>query len=107
MNLNNETENLVKNTSKITGFINSNKKPQKLKKNEILKFKKFGKNIIRHTETTYSIGDQIKIIEGPFNEFNGSVSEVKPEKKKVRVLVSIFGRFTPVELDFNQLEPLS
>merc|ERR1712000_211562 len=98
---------LVKNTSKITGFINSNNKPQKLKKNEILKFKKFGQNIVRHTETTYSVGDQIKIIEGPFNEFNGSVSEVKLEKKKVRVLVSIFGRFTPVELDFNQLEPLS
>ena len=70
--------------------------------------KKQGEDIIhRRLEIKYFIGDRIKVIEGAFLGFDGSISEVKPEKRKIRVLVPIFGRYTPVELDYNQIEPLS
>ena len=52
----------------------------------------------------FEVGEAIKVVDGPFQDFNGTVEEVKPEKGKVRVLISIFGRATPVELDFVQVE---
>jgi len=52
----------------------------------------------------FEVGEAIKVIDGPFQDFNGTVEEVRPEKGKVRVLISIFGRATPVELDFVQVE---
>ena len=55
--------------------------------------------------TTFQVGDQVRVIDGPFKNFSGRVEEVNPDKEKVRVLVSIFGRATPVELDFVQVEP--
>jgi transcriptional antiterminator NusG len=54
---------------------------------------------------TFQEGDQVRVIDGPFKNFSGVVEEVNPDKAKVRVLVSIFGRATPVELDFVQVEP--
>ena len=88
MLLNNNTEHLVKNTSKITGFVGSSKVPPKLKPKEIKRLKCSGKEIIRHTEITYTTGDQVKIIDGPFNNFNGNISEVKLEKNTQSFLVS-------------------
>ena len=107
MLLNDETEHLIKNTPKVTGFVGSGKTPPKLRAKEIERLKGAGAEVIhRHIEVEYALGDQVRVIEGPFANFNGSVAEVKPEKKKVRVMVSIFGRSTPVELDYSQLEPL-
>ena len=56
-------------------------------------------------EVPYRVGDPVKVIDGPFNNFSGFVREVNEEKMKVKVMVSIFGRKTPVELDFSQVEP--
>jgi transcriptional antiterminator NusG len=95
MELNDETWHIVKNTPKVTGFIGGKDKPTPLSDDEgALKPK---------PKYLFDRGDEVRVIDGPFSNFNGVVDEVSPEKGKVRVLVSIFGRSTPVELDFVQV----
>ena len=100
-----ETRHLVLNTPGVTNFVGQNNEPTPLKQDE-------AERIIGKTEGTekdrsqvpFHIGDAIKVVDGPFTDFTGFVEEVNEEKSKVKVMVSIFGRSTPVELDFLQVE---
>ncbi len=100
------TQNLVVSTPGITNFVGAKGKPQPLKQKEVNRI--MGQvDQTREAEATnipFMAGDQVKVIDGPFADFAGFVSEVNMERKKVKVMVSIFGRPTPVELDFLQVE---
>jgi transcriptional antiterminator NusG len=94
---------VVRSTPGVTGFVGMGSTPTPLKETEV-------KDLMRHTkvetpkfEAKFTIGDSVKINEGPFRDFLGKVDEVNEEQGKVRVLVSVFGRETPVELDFTQV----
>ncbi len=105
MDLDQETFHLVKNTPKITGFLGG-MNPQPVKETEI---QNINSAITEGTSRSkprisYEDGDSVRVTEGPFANFTGVVVEVKPEKQKLRVNLSIFGRATPVELDFAQVE---
>jgi transcriptional antiterminator NusG len=99
---------LVKNTPKVTGFLGSGNKPQPISEKEAARY--FGgveeaKAAPKHQiSVDYEIGDQVKVLDGPFASFNGVVEEIDFDKQKVKVSVSIFGRATPVELEFEQVE---
>ncbi|MBN1382200.1 MAG: transcription termination/antitermination protein NusG [Deltaproteobacteria bacterium] len=105
MEMNEETWHIVKNTPKVTGFIGSKEKPSPISDKDV-------ENLItRIDEGTlkpkpkfkFDVGDHVRIIDGPFTNFDGIIDEVRPDKGKLRVIVSIFGRSTPVELDFIQV----
>jgi transcriptional antiterminator NusG len=107
MNLTPETWHVVKDTPKVTGFVGGNsRQPPKVPPHELATIK--GKLASGTTATKpkmeFEKGETIQVVEGPFANFNGVVDEVKPEKGKLRVMVSIFGRATPVELDFLQVK---
>ena len=109
MVMNNDTWYLVRNTPKVTGFVGYDKMnppplPEK-EVDEILFAIQEGKGKIK-PKIRFEKGDNIKVTEGPFTNFTGSVEEIKPEKGKVKVLLNIFGRTTPVELDFIQIEKM-
>ena len=103
-----EVYHLVKNTPKVTGFLGSSGKPQAISEAEaarILNTKEEAANAPKKKiSVEYDIGDQVKVLDGPFASFNGLVEELDFEKNRVKVSVSIFGRPTPVELDFEQVE---
>ena len=99
----------VRNTPGVTGFVGSNGNPEPLTREEFNKM--MGRdskqvNVVRKTSTDIEVGMSVKVTNGPLAEFDGVVSEVSPESGKVKVLVSIFGRETPVELSFNQVAKL-
>ena len=105
MELNDDTWHIVKDTPKVTGFIGSKDKPSPISDKDV-------ENLItRIDEGTlkpkpkfkFDVGDHVRVIDGPFTNFDGVIDEVRPEKGKLRVIVSIFGRPTPVELDFIQV----
>lgn len=106
VDLNKVTQNMVISTPGITNFVGAKGKPQPLKQEEVNRI--LGQvDQTREAEVTdipFMAGDQVKVIDGPFADFAGFVSEVNMERKKVKVMVSIFGRPTPVELDFLQVE---
>jgi transcriptional antiterminator NusG len=108
MELDRQTQNLVVSTPSITNFVGAGGKPQPLRSDEVDRI--LGQIDRSRTEEVsdvpYQAGDSVKVIDGPFSDFSGFVSEVNLERKKVKVMVSIFGRPTPVELDFLQIEPL-
>jgi transcriptional antiterminator NusG len=108
MELNLETSQLVRATPKIAGFVGGSKLPMPLSAAEAERMQELAKGINKKTVVTleYNEGESVKVIDGPFANFQGTIEEVKNDKKKLRVLVSIFGRSTPVELDFNQVEKL-
>lgn len=93
----------VRTTNGITGFVGTGRKPTPIPKEEVKTIKKFMKMEAPKYKTVFSIGDAVKIIEGPFAEFLGTVDSIDDAKGKIRVLVSIFGRETPVELDLLQV----
>ena len=105
MDLSDETYHLVKNTPHITGFLGGNK-PSEVKEAEIaLITRQMNEGLVRpKPKVLFDEGETVRVVDGPFANFSGTIEEVKPEKQKVRVLVSIFGRATPVELDFAQVE---
>ncbi len=106
MELNDETWHIVRKIPKVTGFIGQRTKPIPIPDSEVEEIV----NQIREgtlkpkPKETYEKGDAIRIIDGPFTNFNAVVEEIKPEKGKLRALVSIFGRPTPVELEFLQVK---
>jgi transcriptional antiterminator NusG len=108
MELDDETWHIVNNTAKVTGFLGGRNKPTPLSDAEaehIITRMEAGK---RQPQPKYFFepGDDIRVIDGPFTNFNGTVEDVNHEKGKIKVLVSIFGRATPVELDFVQVQKL-
>jgi len=105
MVLDDETWHIVNGTDKITGFLGGREKPAPLSDEE-------AENILSRMESgkekpqpkyLFEVGDEIRVTDGPFTNFSGTVEEINPEKGKIKVLVSIFGRSTPVELDFVQV----
>ena len=106
MELTDETWYLVKNTPRVTGFVGGSTKPTPISEEEVQKI--IGQmeegRIHPKPKFEFSKGEQVKVIDGPFSNFNGIVEDVNPDKGKLRVLVSIFGRSTPVELEFFQVE---
>jgi len=106
MELNEETWHIVKETPKITGFAGDSTKPVPLSEKEveeIVSQMKDGASKAK-PKISFNAGDSVRVIDGPFVNFIGTIEEVKPDKRKLKVLVSIFGRSTPVELDFIQVE---
>lgn len=108
MEMNDENWHLVRETPKVTGFVGSGKKPSSLRREEV-------GQIVEHMETTsekpkprhsFEKGEAVRIIDGPFFNFNGIVEEVNHEKNTLKVLVTIFGRSTPVELEFLGVEKI-
>ena len=107
MEMTNESWSLIENVPGVTHFVGGGKKPFPMPKKEVDRIlgrieKKEG--II--PEVPFTIGEHVSVIDGPFSEFTGIVDEINPERGKLKVLVSIFGRETPVELDFLQVKPL-
>jgi transcriptional antiterminator NusG len=105
MELDDETWHIVNDTPKVTGFLGGKTRPSPLSDEEasyILKRMEAGK-LKPKPKYFFEPGDEIRVIDGPFNNFSGTVDEVNPEKGKIRVLVTIFGRPTPVELEFVQV----
>ncbi len=106
MELNDYSWHLVKSVPKITGFVGSTKSPPSVPDEEVERITtQISEGTLKpKLKIEFEKGESIRVVEGPFTNFNGIVDEVKPEKGKVKVLVSIFGRSTPIELDFMQLE---
>ncbi len=108
MELDDDSWHIVNDTAKVTGFLGGRDKPTPISEeeaNQILNRMEAGK---KQPQPKYFFeeGDEIRVIDGPFTNFNGTVEDVNPEKGKIKVLVSIFGRSTPVELDFIQVTKL-
>ena len=108
LDMTDDVYHLVKNTPKVTGFLGSGAKPQAISEREAARY--FGAREQqaaepkRQVSVDYEIGDQVKVLGGPFASFNGVVEELDFDKNRVKVSVSIFGRATPVELDFEEVE---
>lgn len=93
----------VRTTQGITGFVGAGAKPTPLSTDEVTNIKKFISAPAARYKVRFSVGEAVKITDGPFSQFLGTISEIDEEKGKAKVLVSIFGRETPVELDFLQI----
>ena len=108
MDLNEKSWYVIRNTPGVSGFVGSGKKPLPLPEEQI-------RTILKQTEEkkekpspkiVFEKGESVKVIEGPFTNFNGNIEEINPYKEKLKVMVSIFGRATPVELEYWQVEKL-
>ncbi|MBR1732037.1 MAG: transcription termination/antitermination protein NusG, partial [Ruminococcus sp.] len=106
MEMSDETWLVVKSTPRVSGFLGSRNKPQAISDAEVEKIMNQIKEGIEHPQTniTYEVGEQVRVNDGPFASFVGVVEEVDTEKSRLKVSVSIFGRYTPVELEFSQVE---
>ncbi len=106
MELNNETWQVVKNTPRVTGFVGNSINPPSISEEEVLRITqqiKDGK-MKPKLMIEFDKGESVRVKEGPFANFNGVVDEVNPDKGRLKVLVSIFGRSTPIDLEFGQVE---
>jgi transcription termination/antitermination protein NusG len=104
MQLTEESWYVVRNTPGVTGFVGMGNSPTALRPEEVSQIIKRMEAEAPTVKVTYKVGERVRIIDGPFNDFRGVVSEIDMERTKVRVMVSFFGRETPVELDFLQVE---
>jgi len=109
MDLNDETWHLVKNTNRVTGFLGgAGNRPAPISEKEVEKILSQMEEGVEkpRPKILFEVGEMVRVKEGPFADFNGNVEDVNYEKSKVRVSVTIFGRATPVELDFGQVEKI-
>ena len=104
--LNNEIYHLIKNLSKVSGFLGSGDKPTPITDKEIQRILgQVSENADNQKiGVSFEIGEKVKVCDGPFASFNGLIEEIDEEKSRLKVSVSIFGRATPVDLEFNQVE---
>ena len=106
MDMNKELYHMIKNIQKVTGFLGGTGTPTPVSENEINKI--MGRisegTMIPKTQVSFDIGEQVKVCEGPFASFSGLVEEVDEEKSRLKVSVSIFGRPTPIDLEYSQVE---
>lgn len=107
MEMNDDSWHLIKSTPKVTGFVGGTaNKPTPISEKEVEKIMQQMKDGVDkpRPKVLFEVGEMVRVKEGPFTDFNGSVEDVNYEKSKIRVSVTIFGRATPVELDFGQVE---
>jgi len=108
MALNDDTWHTVRNTAKVTGFVGGGSMPSPIPDEEAERIILQMEEGVSRPKPKYQFedGDEVRVVDGPFSNFNGIVEEVKPDKEKIRVLITIFGRATPVELDFIQVNKI-
>jgi transcriptional antiterminator NusG len=104
MILSEESWYVVRNTPGVTGFVGMGNDPTPLRPEEVQQILRRMEAEAPHVKVSFKVGERVRIVDGPFNDFRGIVSEIDMEKTKVRVMVNFFGRETPVELDFLQVE---
>ena len=106
MDMTDKAYHLIKNTAKVTGFLGANNKPMPISDTEAMRIlHQVKEGVDRPKPTvTFEIGEQVRVADGPFASFSGHVEEVDEERARLKVAVSIFGRATPVELEYGQVE---
>jgi transcriptional antiterminator NusG len=104
MILTEESWYVVRNTPGVTGFVGMGNEPTPLRTDEVSQILRRMEAEAPHVKVSFKVGERVRIVDGPFNDFRGTVSEIDVERTKVRVMVNFFGRETPVELDFLQVE---
>ena len=108
MNMTGDTWHLVNDTPKVSGFVGNTRNPRPVRQREIDKIKsRMATGTFGETRVDFDEGEDVSIMEGPFKGFNGQVGDVNDEKRTVKVLVSVFGRPTPVELPYDSVEKIT
>ncbi|MCP1335172.1 transcription termination/antitermination protein NusG [Futiania mangrovi] len=106
MQMTDDTYHLVKDTPRVTGFLGSGKKPMPISEREVANIMHQVQEGVERPKpsVSFEVGEQVRVIDGPFQSFSGLIEEVDEERSRVKVAVSIFGRATPVELEYGQVE---
>ena len=109
MEMSDDTWHVIKDTPRVSGFLGSRNKPQAISENEVKRImEQIEEGIERPaTQVYFEVGEQVRVTDGPFASFVGVVEEVDNEKSRLKVSVSIFGRYTPVDLEFTQVEKIA